>query len=581
MFSWNSVSRGQHPLLRGSDAPGVLAFKRLVVEPGIGNHDQCVRIIVPEGGQISSWQNGHYSDFNGVGSLLGMRVGPVYLMQVEVVLKGLQQSVYPTVEMLDRLYPPPGLETLHPVKLVITNGDIENALTSGLVTKVIYLENPDTALPYRQQFDHQAEIDVGPGQDPFAVADRLGRPMAILRIGSRQPVSGESESLYQYGPIQMFESGNVVHPISSADVENMLPSANDSVNGAHSSNGASHANGASQASWQVCCPQAPCPTNCDAEFYQCDANEVAKLPKSRRDEYVCDGNDRDLRVVADSEWNLHGLDIEDTIAHYDTLDGKVLIAPSNRVCIYSPRFASVRRILKTNYETITQRLTVSNDTTPVAAASGKAFSTTTLQNVQLQANRKTESPLAFRDQTRGVVTENRVKLYGARHAFKPFEDLQLIRFGKFSSSESARLTMALQSAVAWGGAVSAQITINNNQPVIVRDVSRAQELMSIESDTNPDLRLCKLASRISAQSGDTVDFTIRFDNIGREKIGNVTVIDNLSPRLEYIDGTAECSREAEFSTSDNEAGSLKLRWEISAPLNVGDGGLIRFQCRVR
>ena len=78
-----------------------------------------------------------------------------------------------------------------------------------------------------------------------------------------------------------------------------------------------------------------------------------------------------------------------------------------------------------------------------------------------------------------------------------------------------------------------------------------------------------------------VDFTIRFDNIGRDVIGNVTIIDNLSPRLEYIADTAECSIDAEFKTTPNEAGSFTMRWEIDKPLEVRDGGLIRFQCRVR
>ena len=124
--------------------------------------------------------------------------------------------------------------------------------------------------------------------------------------------------------------------------------------------------------------------------------------------------------------------------------------------------------------------------------------------------------------------------------------------------------------------------IHGAQPIIVNDVYKMQEIVGIEAKgSHPTLRVCKLASKISAKSGDTVDFTIRFDNIGRNRIGNVTIIDNLSPRLEFVDGSAECSVRAEFKTEANDAGSLVMRWEIVEPLEAREGGLIRFQCRVR
>ena len=66
-----------------------------------------------------------------------------------------------------------------------------------------------------------------------------------------------------------------------------------------------------------------------------------------------------------------------------------------------------------------------------------------------------------------------------------------------------------------------------------------------------------------------------------QPIGNVTIMDNLTGRLDYIDGTAECSVPAEFITEPNDAGSLILRWEITDPLPATRGGVIRFRCRVR
>ena len=67
------------------------------------------------------------------------------------------------------------------------------------------------------------------------------------------------------------------------------------------------------------------------------------------DEYICDGGDDGLPVGVRADWRVDGLEQEDTVAHYDTLDGRVVVQPSNRVCIYAPRFAAVRRAM--NHET--------------------------------------------------------------------------------------------------------------------------------------------------------------------------------------------------------------------------------------
>ena len=93
--------------------------------------------------------------------------------------------------------------------------------------------------------------------------------------------------------------------------------------------------------------------------------------------------------------------------------------------------------------------------------------------------------------------------------------------------------------------------------------------------------MTKVASKLAAKSGDIVEFMIRFDNVGNQRIGNVTIIDSLTSRLEYVPDSAQSELQASFSTSRNEVDSLVLRWEIEEPLKIGKGGLIRFKCRVR
>ena len=75
--------------------------------------------------------------------------------------------------------------------------------------------------------------------------------------------------------------------------------------------------------------------------------------------------------------------------------------------------------------------------------------------------------------------------------------------------------------------------------------------------------------------------TVRYANQGGRPITDIAVTDSLSPRLEYVPGSSEADRDAVFTTQENEAGSLILRWEISGQLQGGDSGVIRFKARVR
>jgi hypothetical protein len=74
------------------------------------------------------------------------------------------------------------------------------------ITRIIYLEDPKLALPAAIDREHQSWFEVGPHDDPLAVADRLGRPMAILRIGGRVPADPEvpgADFMYHSPPLLM------------------------------------------------------------------------------------------------------------------------------------------------------------------------------------------------------------------------------------------------------------------------------------------------------------------------------------------------------------------------------------------
>jgi uncharacterized repeat protein (TIGR01451 family) len=166
-------------------------------------------------------------------------------------------------------------------------------------------------------------------------------------------------------------------------------------------------------------------------------------------------------------------------------------------------------------------------------------------------------------------------------AFKPYENISVIRTGKFEGTESLRLAKSAQAAVSWNETQMIQAIVNLQGPMTAVQDEKLESVYTVKFEGRPALRLIKVASTAFANPGDEVWFTLRFDNMGNETIGNVTILDSLNTRLEFVEGSAQCSRDATITTEPNEGGSLVVRCEIKDPLEAGQGGVIRFCCKVR
>ena len=305
-------------------------------------------------------------------------------------------------------------------------------------------------------------------------------------------------------------------------------------------------------------------------------------PKANRDEYVFDGSDRGVKVTVGDNLVLQGLETEDTVGHFETVDGRRLVAPSNRVAIYAPRFGAVRRLDGVFNARLRQPIGSIEEKTPIAMANGNNETATSNQHVALDQFENSKRASEFVDRTRGVLADNVIHLLGARNSFKAYENLSLIRLGKHSNSESARLDLGIQSATVWQDNLGLQIAVSNTAPVAIEKVKSAQQFVHVETKEGSDiLRVTKVASKIAARTGDIVEFTIRFDNLSARDLADVTIIDNLTRRLEYIDDSASSTIDSEFSQEENDGGSLMLRWKLSESLAPQQGGLVRFKCRVR
>lgn len=129
----------------------------------------------------------------------GLMVGHMYRMKLVNIPDKPGIEIFPTIELIDRLHPPAGQRDNFPVPVNILNDDIELALAGNLVTRVVYVEQPQIAAPF--ELDRATVTqNLLKTENAITEADRRGRPIAIVRIGGRLPAThGEHPSFYGSG----------------------------------------------------------------------------------------------------------------------------------------------------------------------------------------------------------------------------------------------------------------------------------------------------------------------------------------------------------------------------------------------
>jgi uncharacterized repeat protein (TIGR01451 family) len=298
------------------------------------------------------------------------------------------------------------------------------------------------------------------------------------------------------------------------------------------------------------------------------------------DEYICDGGDRDVAASVLTDWTVRGLDTEDTIAHYDTLQGKTHIETANRVCIYAPRFAAVRTVKGMAGHQQMENPLAARDRELPHLDTTEMIATTGVQNVQPLGQFGLKPVNIYQQKDIGIPLERVSIPVGLSSGAMPHEDFKLIRHGIADIAEKARLANAIDNAIAWTGDQAVKAAIDGKLPVEASNNFAAEQLYVYDFGESR-LRIVKTASKQNAKPGEIIDFILRFDNLGDQTVGNVTILDSLTTRLEYVENSVQSSVAADFYTQANEGDSLVLRFEVIDPVKVGQGGVIRFQARVR
>lgn len=356
--------------------------------------------------------------------------------------------------------------------------------------------------------------------------------------------------------------------------------------------------GIQQASYQAAGPTCPpeaiisCPPEARVPFSGANPYgigmpicDVACQPSPHHypDEYLCDGGDRDMPLHY-YEDERRGLDTEDTLAEFTDHKGKPRTSKSNKVCVYAPRFASVRTVSLPHEEGTIQEVARAENTAGGNELHTRMASTLKNKNVAVGG-------VAMRSRASGL--ENEVVQGVASQRQRPqfhgkvlnlFQEIVFLQAGTLEQGDVARLGLGIHAAQLWSREQYPVIQgktekVNIGQSEISASVITVID--DLKSDKPGELRIVKIADKETAEVGEIVTFTIRYDNLGPREVTSVRIVDNLTPRLKYVEDSATSDRNGKLVVQDNGEGSLVLIWEFDDSLPEKTGGTVTFQARVR
>jgi uncharacterized repeat protein (TIGR01451 family) len=470
---------------------------------------------------------------------VGLRPGYVYRVRLSGFPGRPGLTLFPTLEVVGSLHLPPHQRAAdYPAPAVLTEEDVERVLAGSLVTKVIYLEDPEKALAVAAE--DLPELSVPPGEDPLAQARESGRPVLLLRVGQRQFTAEEMA--------REVVAGTVLLPGDKG----------------------------------LSLPHAP------------PAGDPTLGPRRHEEECLHDGGDRGWPAGVDGQGRLGGLDPSDTVAEYRDSCGRPHLAVSNRVCLCVPRFAVVKCELPLAAHDVV--LGVSGATKVLAQAQAQ------LRQPSLLAQQvKEPDALVGRERPSAwvkLVGPQRVVRLDVLQAHEmvmaPALEIclkELHQLTEVQRTEFVKQQKYAAELTGKAGAVSHEVVSGTAVAGCLKGVGviRAEaEVRDVtvccnEPPKAPDkpLILYKWVDCQAAKVGDVVTFYLKYSNHGGQPITDVAVSDSLTARLEYVPGSAKSNRDAVFTLQENEAGSMVLRWEVTGKLLPGQSGVVSFQARIR
>lgn len=299
------------------------------------------------------------------------------------------------------------------------------------------------------------------------------------------------------------------------------------------------------------------------------------------DELLCDGGDKGPKATHEGE-KLAGVGVEDTVAEFVDDQGQKHIQPSTQACVYAPKFGSVSSATQPQEGSTVAKALGHQDEMKSAGFEAKVVIDQKVQTDEPQGMLMRSRPSGLEGQAvedhlhQNVKTESHVRLTNA------FEDFRFIREGQLDRAGSSVVALGVTAAQEWADGRRPIIIAHDQAGQVVQGRFTAQDYTGVEDRRTPgELTLVKVADKGSAHPGDVITFTIRFDNVGDRELFGVRLVDNLSPRLAYVEGSVSSNLDGQIDVDENGFGGKMLSFTFDQPLKGHTGGYVTFQCSVR
>lgn len=318
-------------------------------------------------------------------------------------------------------------------------------------------------------------------------------------------------------------------------------------------------------------------------------------PGDLMEEIVRDGGDRGQRAGIDAQGKIAGIDPEDSLASFTDSKGRRHVIHSNRVCIIAPRFQSLIQSDPLDKFEGSKGLAmdVGRLNQGKIAMSQLAGKTATREQPGDVKGRLSPSASVAKE---GIIKIGKITILEGQEGLRmPVAAEGRLMPGRVAQESGLKLTANgektryVQGAVGLSGTVSSSSVsaLLADQPgtdavsssFSVRETS-VDSLCAEQSSTGP-LELRKCCDKMAARPGDILTFTLRFTNTSGHPLKDIGLVDALNQRLEYVEGTSQCSRDAIFLQQTGQDGTVELRWEIQGVLQPGDQAVVQFRTKVK
>jgi uncharacterized repeat protein (TIGR01451 family) len=300
---------------------------------------------------------------------------------------------------------------------------------------------------------------------------------------------------------------------------------------------------------------------------------------------VCDGGDHGALAKAVGAAGLANLTAGDTVARFRPADDgpeadRVQVVESNCACVYAPRFAAVREVVRPLEDAAPlgpgglvadELVELHTERQPVWGS---------VQNLAPEAARKALPGVAVQERL-GPLAVDQGEVPGAEDGVEgPVARMAIDQPEQARRRQLPFEEVGFDMPVAWTCIKAANVLVNNQAAEVVA-ADRGVATLRFEEPGRAELTLCKRAGTDTARVGEEIDFTIYMINSGDRPLTGIVLADALPQRLRLVPDSAASSLPAEFSTETGDDGSVVLTWRLTEPLPPGGEGFVRFRTLVR